>query len=102
MPAPSPDTGLTGTVLRGPIAPVCTPTAPCDAPFSATFTVEQNGRAVAQFHSDANGSFTVPLAPGDYTVKPAPDAGVFSQGQPATVLPVGYTTVTLHFDTGIR
>jgi hypothetical protein len=102
MPAPTSNTGLTGTVLRGPITPVCTQNVPCDAPFSASFTVQQNGRSMGQFQSDADGHFMVALAPGDYSVVPAPDAPVRPQAQPATVGPSGYTTVTLHFDTGLR
>jgi hypothetical protein len=102
MPGPTSDTGLTGTVLRGPITPVCSATAPCDAPFSASFTVQQNGRGVGQFHSDADGHFTVSLAPGTYSIVPAQDAPVLPQAQPASVGPSGYTMVTLHFDTGLR
>lgn len=102
MPGPTTDTGLTGTVLRGPTTPVCTPNVPCEAPFSALFTVEQNGHYMGQFHSDADGHFTTSLAPGTYSVVPSADAPVLPQAQPATVGPIGYTTVTLHFDTGIR
>src|SRR6266540_3436431 len=32
---PSPATGLTGTVVRGPITPVCRIDVPCDGPFAA-------------------------------------------------------------------
>lgn len=102
MPAPTSDTGLTGTVLRGPTTPVCTQNVPCEAPFSASFLVEQNGHAIGQFHSDVDGHFTVSLAPGDYSIVPAPDAPVLPHAQPATVGPSGYTMVTLHFDTGLR
>jgi hypothetical protein len=99
------DTGLTGVVLRGPIQPVCQVGASCDAPFAAIFTVQQGGRAITMFRSDANGQFEVMLAPGAYTVVPAPDAPVISptsQGKPVVVGPQGLTTVRLEFDTGIR
>jgi hypothetical protein len=103
--APSPATGLTGTVVRGPITPVCRIDVPCEAPFSAGFTVEQNGRRVAAFRSDAAGQFTVWLDPGAYSVVPDADAPVIaprSQSKRVTVGDTGLTTVRLTFDTGIR
>jgi hypothetical protein len=103
--APSPTTGLTGTVLRAPISPVCGFEAPCELPFSAGFTVQRAGRRVAGFQSDAAGRFTVWLEPGTYTVVPNADAPLISPGAQAktvTVGDIGLTTVRLAFDTGIR
>lgn len=99
-------TGLTGVVMRGPVMPVCRVDVPCDAPFSATFNVERNGRRVTQFHSDTAGQFTVFLAPGTYTVVPSSDAPLLSpssQLKSVTVADSGtLTIVRLTFDTGIR
>ena len=103
--SPAPTTGLTGTVRRGPIMPVCTSAAPCDAPFSATFAVERNGRRVAQFQSDAQGQFSIMLSPGGYRVIPASDAPIIapaSQFKDIVVGEVGFTHIELSFDTGIR
>ena len=104
--APSPSTGLTGVVVRGPVTPVCRVDVPCDAPFSATFNVERNGRRVTQFQSDTVGQFTVFLAPGSYTVVPNADAPVISPSlQTKSVMVVDNGTLTvvrLMFDTGIR
>ena len=104
--APSPSTGLTGVVVRGPVTPVCRVDVPCDAPFSATFNVERNGRRVTQFQSDTVGQFTVFLAPGSYTVVPNADAPVISpslQTKSVMVADNGtLTVVRLMFDTGIR
>jgi hypothetical protein len=104
--APSPTTGLTGVVIRGPITPVCRVDVPCDAPFSATFTVQRAGARVAQFQSDASGQFTVFLAPGAYTVVPNSDTPIISPGSQAksvTVADTGQLTIVrLTFDTGIR
>ena len=104
--SPSTTTGLTGVVMRGPVTPVCRIDVPCDAPFSATFNVERNGRRVTQFQSDATGQFTVLLAPGAYTVVPNTDAPVISpasQMKSVTVADNGMLTVVrLMFDTGIR
>jgi hypothetical protein len=99
------DTGLAGTVLRGPVQPVCMVGASCDAPFAATFGVYAGGEQVATFQSDAQGRFEVSLAPGVYLVVPGPNAPVISpssQAKQVTVGPVGLTTVQLLFDTGIR
>jgi hypothetical protein len=99
------DTGLIGIVVRGPVQPVCQPQTPCDAPFGAGFTVEQNGRVVAAFRSDAQGHFQVHLAPGTYLVVPGSDAPIISpsgQAKSVVVGPDGLTSVRLEFDTGIR
>lgn len=99
-------TGLSGVVVRGPITPVCRVDVPCDAPFSATFSVQRSGRQVAQFRSDASGQFTVFLQPGDYTLVPAPDAPLLSPGLQIKSVSVAdsgaLTMVRLTFDTGIR
>ena len=96
-------TGLTGTVMRGPITPVCTQDVPCDAPMQASFAVRRGDKTVATFQSDAQGRFTVKLAPGAYTIVPTGDAGLMgSQSRDVTVGPEGLTEVRLSFDTGIR
>jgi hypothetical protein len=102
---PSSATGLTGTVVRSPVTPVCTVNVPCSAPFSAGFTVDHNGTPVAHFRSDTAGHFTVVLAPGTYRVVPDADAPVISptsQVKTVTVGGTGLTPVMLEFDTGIR
>lgn len=99
------DTGLTGTVLRGPITPVCRVDVACEEPFSANFTVRQGGRTVTTFHSDSTGHFESRIAPGTYIVVPAADAPIMSPGSQAKQVEVaasGLTTVVLQFDTGIR
>ena len=99
------DTGLSGVVLRGPIAPVCVDTEPCDAPFAASFAVSRNGRGVTSFRTASDGRFELPLAPGAYRITPSADAPIISpttQVQDVVVGTSGLTTDTLHFDTGIR
>ena len=96
---------MTGTVVRGPITPVCQLDIACDAPFSAAFTVERNGTSVARFRSDADGRFTVSLLPGLYQVIPGVDAPLvapLSQVKTVEVRDAGLTSVRLQFDTGIR
>ena len=98
-------TGLTGTVLRGPVTPVCQVNVPCDLPFSADFAVMQSTVQVGAFHSDSAGHFQVKLPPGTYRVVPAPSAPIMSpqsQAKQVVVGPDSLTTVQLEFDTGIR
>ncbi len=92
--------------MRGPITPVCRVDVPCDAPFSAGFTVQRGGRQVGQFQSDSAGQFTVYLQPGAYSVVPNADAPLISPASQAKSINVGdtdvLTVVRLTFDTGIR
>jgi len=92
-------------VVRGPIQPVCQVDVPCDAPFSAGFSVRQDGHAVTHFQSDTDGRFTIRLVPRVYLVVPDADAPIFSPAQQAkslTIPDADSTTVELSFDTGIR
>jgi hypothetical protein len=103
--SPTVTTGLTGVVVRGPVTPVCRIQLPCDAPFSATFSVEQNARRITEFRSDADGRFMVMLPSGVYRVVAGADAPILSpvsQAKTVEVSPVGLTEVRLEFDTGIR
>ena len=104
-PASPTDTGLAGTVKRGPVRPVCQADVPCDEPFSATFTVRQGERTVSTFRSDKDGKFETHIPPGVYLVVPAPDAPIISpaaQAKQVEVAGSGLTNVVLQFDTGIR
>src|SRR5690349_1694733 len=103
-----PDAGtglLTGTVVRGPVTPVCQVDVPCDAPFSASFVVLRGSVQVAMFHSVADGSFSVLVPAGNLTIVPAADAPIIDPGQQVrTVTAEAGVTTTVHlvFDTGIR
>lgn len=100
-----PDIGLEGLVIRGPITPVCTENEPCDAPFSAWFSVLKDDHEVSRFQSDIHGEFTVALDPGKYIIVPdslAPLMAPLQQRKEVEVQPEGMTPVTLYFDTGIR
>jgi hypothetical protein len=100
------ETGIRGTVLWGPVQP-----GPArfgekqEAPLRASFYVLSSGRKVASFESCDNGTFEVPLPPGEYTI--VPDASTpmpFPQRQKKTVAVPddGFATVVLRFDTGMR
>jgi hypothetical protein len=97
-------TGLEGTVLRGPVQPVCRVGEACDAPFSAGFQVWQQQHRVAQFRSDSVGHYQVALMPGAYVVVADSGAPIWParQAHDVVVAAVGLTHVDLDFDTGIR
>jgi hypothetical protein len=98
-------TGLEGYVIRGPVQPVCINGQPCEEPFAATFHVKQDGNAVQQFTSGADGYFVVYLEPGAYEIVPDEAAPVHQPAQQARAISVGETGLTLvevSFDTGIR
>lgn len=100
-------TGLEGRVLKGPMCPVVRDDEPCpDQPFSAWFDVfDDQNQHVTRFQTDEEGFFEVALDPGVYTLVPEASAPILrpeAQQQPVTVQPNVMTSVTLHFDTGIR
>lgn len=99
-------TGLSGTVFRGPMQPVCSIDQPCtDEPFSAEFAVYRGTSRVEEFRSDSQGAFSVALAPGSYRIVPDASAPLLqpaAQIKDVEVGSVGMTTVQLSFDTGIR
>lgn len=102
---PSPDTGIEGQVLIGPMCPVVQPGTPCpDQPYQATIAVlDKNGRPVTQFQSDAQGRFLVSLAPGTYTLRPGSSDGITRAGEQTVAVVSGqYTQVTITYDSGIR
>jgi hypothetical protein len=94
-----------GTIMRGPLEPVCQVDHPCDGPLVADFTVTRNGRRVASFRTDETGAFRIALSPGEYRVVPAATAPIMGAGvvsQPLTVVAPETRGVMLQFDTGIR
>jgi hypothetical protein len=98
-------TGLEGFVIRGPVQPVCINGQPCEETFAATFHVKQDGNAIQQFTTAADGYFLVYLEPGAYEIVPDEAAPLHQPAQQARAVSVGETGLTLvevSFDTGIR
>ena len=95
---------VAGLVIRGPIQPVCQQNVPCEAPFSADFTVQQGNTVITTFRSDATGRFDLRLAPGTYLIIPGPNAPIFPRNQAKQIV-VGVADIVnirLEFDTGLR
>ena len=104
--APTPtDSGIEGRVLIGPMCPVVQEGEECpDQPYQADLTVTSpTGRVVLRFQTEEDGTFRVPLAPGDYVLHAEPpDAIAYAPDQPFTVLPGQFTPVIVTYDSGIR
>jgi len=104
--APTPtDSGIEGQVLIGPMCPVVQIGVECpDQPFQAELSVlRSNGRHVLRFRTDEQGRFRVPLAPGDYVLRPESSNMIpFAAEQNFTVLPGQFTRIIVNYDSGIR
>ncbi len=97
--------GLYGQILIGPTCPVVQINSPCpDMPFQATVTVlDGSGQIVTEFQSDAMGYFQVNLAPGTYTLRPAPENKLTrAPEQTVTVTAGQLRLVMITYDSGIR
>ena len=101
-----PGTGVEGIVSVGPQCPVQTLDSPCpDLPFVGEVQATASDGSVTTVTTDPQGSFTMDLVPGSYTLV-ALTAG---DGGPPTPIPQtvmveqgSYTQVTLEVDSGIR
>ena len=91
----------------GPMCPVVREGQDCpDRPYQATLTIlDRSGREVLQFQTDEQGNFRVPLAPGDYILRPEAPKGVpypVAGEQAFQVLAGEFTPLTVSYDSGIR
>lgn len=96
--------GVRGTVMRGPVTPVCTAGVPCDAPARGLVLVfARKGVVLARATTDARGRYTVRLRPGVYGISTV-RRGLGSSLTPrlVRVLPGKVTRLDLRLDTGIR
>ena len=97
--------GIEGQVLVGPMCAVVQQGQECpDQPYQATLTVKTlDGLQIAQFHSDEQGHFRVPLVPGEYILHPESPNGIPFAGDQSFVVETGrYTQIIVNYDSGIR
>lgn len=109
--SPTPTTGtvpVAGYVHAGPVCPVVQdpPDPSCaDRPVAgaAMRILDTDGNEVAVAATAADGTFSVLLSPGTYTLEPQPVAGLVGTAARQTFA-IGTETVTLDvaYDTGIR
>jgi hypothetical protein len=101
-----PGTGVEGIVSVGPQCPVETPDSPCpDLPFVGDVQAIASDGTVTTVTTDAQGSFTMDLVPGSYTLVAVTEG----DGGPPTPIPQdvvveqgSYALVVLQVDSGIR
>ena len=63
---------LSGTVMRGPVTPVCVAELPCDEPAAnVTLLFIQKGAVIVRAVTNAQGRYRVRLPPGVYVVRRA-------------------------------
>src|SRR5215207_181791 len=101
----TPESGVEGQVLIGPVCPVEQQGETCpDRPYQATLTVNNpKGEKIVQIETDEDGKFKIPLEPGSYVLVPESiDMIPFASEQPFTVAEGKYTQLTVAFDSGIR
>lgn len=96
-----------GTILRGPTCPVMKdpPDETCaDQPVFGTFIVKDVAgiNEVARFSTQRNGSFTVTLSAGEYSIESEDPLGPGIQAHRIEVRADKTTEYTITFDTGIR
>jgi len=97
--------GVDGLVLLGPLCPVASESDPCpDSPYQAQIDIlDHQRRFVGRVQSGEDGRFRAGLRPGNYVLRPK-SGNPFPRGGEESVEVVEglYTSVTIHFDTGIR
>jgi Carboxypeptidase regulatory-like domain len=98
------NSGVAGRVTAGPTCPVEQVGHPCPPqPVSGTIKAQKASRTVAHTRSDANGNYSMPLAPGRYTLV-VQTGSTFPRcpTTPVTVPRGQVVTVNITCDTGIR
>lgn len=97
--------GVEGVVLLGPLCPVVSENDPCpDRPYQAQIDIlDHQRRFVGHVRSGEDGHFRAGLQPGRYVLRPK-SGNPLPRGEETEVEVVEgvYTSVTVHFDTGIR
>jgi hypothetical protein len=94
--------GLFGTVLRGPVSPVCNPFVPCELPVQYATLVFRGADDIATTQTDAGGTYMILLPPGVYSVTTEP---LFYRGlwpQLVRIRPGHVDGLDFHIDTGIQ
>ena len=99
------DSGVEGQVFIGPMCPVVQVGQECpDQPYQATLTVNSpTGERIVQIQTENDGTFKIPLAPGEYILHPeSPNVMPFAQEHPLTEEAEKFTQVIVNYDSGIR
>jgi len=99
-------TGLHGTVVKGPTAPVCRVGQPCTAPALVTLIFRRTTGAVRVYRTrtSAAGAYRIGLPAGFYTVTTAERIGISRNVRPQRVhvRPGHDDRLDFQIDTGLR
>lgn len=97
-------TGIEGQVTIGPLSPIERSDVSNESPYEATITVlDRAGGVVDQIKSDTGGHFRLKLIPGQYTLRPESlGSHPHAREQIVTVTEIGFTSVQIQYDSGIR
>jgi hypothetical protein len=98
------DSGVKGTVTKGPTLPVCKVGEPCTAPYATTVGIRNlRTKRLKRVRTNSEGRFRARLRPGRYRLRPA-SGHPFPRCQPATVRVRRhrFKRVSLSCDTAIR
>jgi hypothetical protein len=94
---------LRGTVVRGPIAPVCRTGQSCSKPAAKTLLLlTRSGRPTVRVRTDARGRYSVEIEPGTYRVTIPRSEGRSIEPRVARVAAGNTRRVDFRIDTGIR
>lgn len=102
---PDAEQGIDGLVLRGPICPVQHEDDPCPPrPHQSRIRVRTTrGERITTVRSGEDGRFRIGLESGTYVLDPESGDPFPVAGQMEVVVTEGmFTSVTIHYDTGIR
>lgn len=102
---PSAGPNVRGSLMRGPVTPVCVEGRPCDAPAPGVVLVfSRSGQDVRRLTTGVAGRFAIRLEPGTYAVRALRKPVVGGGLTPARfrVPSSGVVSLRLHLDTGIR
>ncbi len=103
--AKSPSPNVRGSLMRGPVTPVCIEGRSCDAPAPGVMLVfARSGQEVRRLTTGVAGRFAIRLEPGLYSVRALrrPVAGSAITPARFRVPASGAMILRLHLDTGIR
>jgi hypothetical protein len=104
--SPTPmDSGVDGQAFIGPMCPVVQEGQECpDQPYQAVLTINSlTGERIAQIQTEKDGTFQIPLPPGEYILHPeSPNVMPFASEQAFTVEEGKFTQIIVTYDSGIR
>jgi hypothetical protein len=98
------DSGIAGLVVIRPVRPHATKGVENSQPYQATIEIlDSTGRLVTTFRTSSDGTFNIPLAPGEYLLRPQ-SGRPYPRASEQTVIvePRSFKQVRITYDSGMR